>query len=153
MDRRFVVPELLYRKPWAGTDGLNVVLTWPHFGHGANFDANGPPHPPQNPPDWGGGANVVLTWPHFGHGANFDANAVPQLPQNQPPPLLLLPVDGDLLGEPHDGHDVEEGDRTALQLTQVSAIVSTNNFYKIRLFLWKLFLSYLKWVYDQINGK
>jgi len=140
MDRRFVVPELLYNPPcgyppcgyppcgyppcgftpgleyWGG--GANVVLTWPHFGHGENFDGNGPPHPPQNPPDWGGGANVVLTWPHFGHGENFDANTVPQLPQNAPP--LVPPDDCDLFGVPHDGQEDEVGDRIVLQLVQVS---------------------------------
>ena len=105
---------------WGG--GANVVLTWPHFGHGENFDGNGPPHPPQNALDWGGGVNVVFTWPHFEQGENFDASTVPQLPQN-PPPLVPLD-DGDLLGEPHDGQEDEVGDKIALQLVQVS--VTTN---------------------------
>ena len=76
-----------------------------------------------NPPCGGtAGLNVVLTWPHFGQGENFDASTVPQLPQNPPP---LVPLDeGDLLGEPHDGQDVEVGDKMALQLVQVS--VTTN---------------------------
>ena len=62
-----------------------------------------------------------MTWPHFGQGENFDASTVPQLPQN-PPPLVPLD-DGDLLGEPHDGQDVEVGDKMALQLVQVSTKV------------------------------
>ena len=44
IDRRFVVPELLYRAPCGGTVGLYLVLTYPHFGHGANFAANVAPH-------------------------------------------------------------------------------------------------------------
>ena len=91
MDRRFVVPELLYKKLCGCIPGLEY---------------------------WGGGANVVLTWPHFGHGENFDANTVPQLPQNAPP--LVPPDDWDLLGVPHDGQEDEAGDSIALQLVQVS---------------------------------
>ena len=51
----------------------------------------------------------------------MDAKAVPQLPQNPPP--LVPPDDCDLLGEPHDGQDVEVGDKIALQLVQVSVIL------------------------------
>ena len=121
MDKINPVPSFLYNPPCGGTAGLNVVLTWPHFGQGEYLDAKGPPHPPQNVPDWGGGANVVFTWPHFGQGEYLDAKAVPQLPQN--PPALAPPDDCDLLGEPHDGQDVEVGDKIALQLVQVSVIL------------------------------
>jgi hypothetical protein len=48
----------------------------------------------------------------------LDAKGPPQLPQNPPP---LVPLDDcNLLGEPHDGQDVEVGDKMALQLVQVS---------------------------------
>ena len=69
---------------------------YPHFGHGAYFDANAAPHWPQWPlaPPAGWGLYVVLVCPQFGHGEYFDANGVPHWPQNPLPPSSYTNVSG-----------------------------------------------------------